>query len=236
MTETKESPKTPRCCWGLMRRRQALCLTWRGRLLGLVLFAALFIGAVKTVHPFLALTKPVEADVLVAEGWLPDQGLDEVIAEFKRRPYRKLYVTGGPLEMGSALVEYHTYAEMGAARLRRMGFDTNKLQAVPSQWVRQDRTYTAAISLKQQLQKEGVIPARMNILSESSHARRSRLMFEKAFGESVAVGIISIPSGQYDAAHWWNSSAGVRTTLDEFIAYVYARFFFHPQPEGKELK
>jgi uncharacterized SAM-binding protein YcdF (DUF218 family) len=231
MTDMKDLQS--RCCWGLMRRRQRLCLTWRGRLLASLLFVAVFVGAVKSTHPFLAVSKPVEAEVLVAEGWLPDYALDAVIAEFKRQPYRKLYVTGGPIEVGGLLMEYGTYAEVGAARLRSMGFDTNRMQAVPAAWVKQDRTYTAALALKQYVQQQNAMPARMNIISDSTHARRSRLMFEKAFGDNVSIGIISIPSNSYDSARWWRSSAGVRGTLDELIAYIYARFFFHPQPPEK---
>jgi uncharacterized SAM-binding protein YcdF (DUF218 family) len=228
---TNKTPEKVRCCWGLMRRRERLCLTWRGRILVVLLLAALFVWSVRAVHPFLAVSQPVEAEVLVAEGWLPDYALDEVVAEFKRHAYRKLYVTGGPLEVGAILSEYHTFAELGAARLRRMGFDTNQLQAVPAAEVVHDRTYTAALTLKKYLQQQNALPARMNLISESTHARRSRLMFEKAFGENVSTGVISVPSKSYDAGNWWRSSAGFRSTTDELIAYVYARFFFHPQVE-----
>jgi hypothetical protein len=48
-------------------------------------------------------------------------------------------------------------------------------------------------------------------------------------GPGVKVGIISEPNPDYDAAHWWRSSAGVREVIDESIAYVYAKFFFWPE-------
>jgi hypothetical protein len=60
------------------------------------------------------------------------------------------------------------------------------------------------------------------------HARRSRLIFQKAFRDEVGVGVISVPDDEYDQGHWWTTSAGVRTVLGEVIAYLYARFFFHP--------
>jgi hypothetical protein len=224
-------PPKPRSYWSLLRRREALCLTWRGWLLVCVLFLALFVGGLKTVHPFLALTKPVEPEVLVAEGWAADYALNEVVAELKRHPYRKLYVTGVPLEVGSVLSEYKTYAELGAARLQRMGLDTNQVRAVPAPWVRQDRTYTSAVALRDFFKEHGGVPTRLNLMTEGPHARRSWLMFRKAFGQGVTVGIISIPEREYDPAHWWKSSAGVRSTLDEIIAYFYARLFFHPQSE-----
>ena len=60
------------------------------------------------------------------------------------------------------------------------------------------------------------------------HARRSRLLFEKAFGRDTRVGIIALEDRDYDPAHWWKSSQGVRTVTDELIAYGYARLLFHP--------
>jgi len=60
------------------------------------------------------------------------------------------------------------------------------------------------------------------------HARRSRLLFQKAFGKEVKVGVISVEDRDYDPAHWWRSSEGVREVLGEAIAYFYAKFFFSP--------
>ena len=60
------------------------------------------------------------------------------------------------------------------------------------------------------------------------HARRTRLLFQEAFGSKVAVGVIAVPDDAYDPRHWWRSSEGVRDVVGEAIAYVYARFFFYP--------
>ena len=53
-------------------------------------------------------------------------------------------------------------------------------------------------------------------------------MFEQALGPGITVGIIALEDPRYDHRHWWKSSLGVRVTLGEIIAYVYARFFFNP--------
>ena len=45
---------------------------------------------------------------------------------------------------------------------------------------------------------------------------------------NVAVGGISVPNPGYDARHWWRYSEGVQDVLREALAYVYARFLFHP--------
>jgi hypothetical protein len=67
-----------------------------------------------------------------------------------------------------------------------------------------------------------------NILTEDFHARRTRLLYEKVFGKDVAIGIIAIPSPDYDAHHWWRYSDGVREAVGESIAYLYAKFLFFP--------
>jgi len=75
----------------------------------------------------------------------------------------------------------------------------------------------------------------INILTEDAHARRTLLLYQKAFGKNVAVGVISVSNPNYDPTRWWRYSDGVREVIGESIAYIYARFFFWPgaaEPEG----
>jgi hypothetical protein len=212
--------------WGCLRQRACLVPTWRGWLvLALLLCSLTFVG-LRRIHPFLAVMDPLPGGALVIEGWAPDYALAEAVAEFHRNPYERLYVTGGPLETGAPLAEYKTYAERGAAVLFKLGMSTNEVQAVPAPLVRQDRTYTSAVALKTWFHRRGVSPLRLHLISEGPHARRSRLLFRKAFGQGVAIGITAVSNRDYDARYWWHSSAGVRIVVDEFVGYVYARFFF----------
>jgi uncharacterized SAM-binding protein YcdF (DUF218 family) len=91
-----------------------------------------------------------------------------------------------------------------------------------------DRTYRSAVALRDWFREHNMAVHSINIVTEDAHGRRSRLLFEKAFGTGVKVGIISVPSPDYDATHWWRYSEGVREVIGEGIAYIYARFFFHP--------
>jgi uncharacterized SAM-binding protein YcdF (DUF218 family) len=215
--------------WGLLRRRTCLAPTWRGWLLIIVILLLVTVSLGRHLCSFLSLTRPAPGGVLVVEGWLPDDGMRLVVAEFQTNHYDQLVVIGGPLEIGAPLSEYRTFAEMGAAVLARMGLDSNAVHAVPAERVRQDRTYTAALALKNWLRAQGVALRRVNLISSGPHARRSRLMVQYALGDSVDVGVVSIPSSEYDPDHWWRSSAGVRNVLDEAFAYAYARLFFHPR-------
>jgi hypothetical protein len=217
--------------FGLLQRRQCLVPTLRGWLLMLVAAAVLMTVAVRNAQSFLAVTDPVAGEVLVIEGWTSDYAYKQVIAEFGRHHYRKLYVTGGPVELGASLSEYKTFAELGAATLIRMGLNKEAVQAVPSSPVRRDRTYASALALKHWLAQHNALPASLNLMSIGTHSRRSRLLFEKAFGGGVRVGIIAIENADFDANHWWRSSQGVRVVIGEMIAYAYARLLFFPGQE-----
>ena len=69
------------------------------------------------------------------------------------------------------------------------------------------------------------------MITGGPHARRSRLMFEKALGKGVTVGVMAIPANDYDERHWWHSSQGVRIIIGEALAYAYARLLFYPPEE-----
>jgi hypothetical protein len=209
-------------------RRECWVPTWRGWLLLVILGAAALVVGLFSAYPFLALTRPVTSDVLVAEGWGEDSMLKGALAEFKRGNYSRLLVTGGPIEQGNLLMPYRTYAELGAATLQKMGVPTNALQAVPAPVVQRDRTYTSAMALRRHLHATGSPSARLNVVTTATHARRTCLLFQKALGPETEVGILPIPDPTYDSRRWWTSSQGFRDVIAETIAYVYARLFFHP--------
>ena len=217
--------------WGLLRRRTCWLPTLRGWLLLLLVFGPLLVFGFRNADAFLAVNDPVPDGVLVVEGWSPDYALGIARSEVQRNPYHKLYVIGGPLEQGAPLSEYKTYAELGAATLRQMGMSDDTVQAVPAPYVRKDRTYAAAAALRDWFRQHGGVPKAVNLISMGAHARRSRLMFEDAFGSGSRVGIINVADRDFDSRHWWKSSQGVRSVLDEMIAYGYARFLFFPSAE-----
>ena len=54
------------------------------------------------------------------------------------------------------------------------------------------------------------------------------LLYQKALGKNVTVGIIAVSNPDYDPKDWWRYSDGVREVIGESLAYIYARFFFYP--------
>ena len=196
-----------------------------------VVFVSLAMVAIHRAYPFLAANDPKPGGILVVEGWAADYALEAVVADSKLFAYEKVYVIGGPIEVGAPLEKYKTYAELGTATLLAFGMSTNMVQAVPAPRVKQDRTYACAVALKKWLDEHGVRVTRINLVSVGPHARRSRLLFEKCFGENMPIGVEAIREPDYDTRHWWRSSQGFRTVTDETIAYLYARFLFHARKE-----
>ena len=82
--------------------------------------------------------------------------------------------------------------------------------------------------MEEWLQSQGRHITSLNLVTEGPHARRSRLLYEKAFGNYVWIGIVALDDPAYDPEHWWRSSEGVREVLFEGIAYFYVRLFFSP--------
>jgi len=225
MTEQKK------ISWALLCRRQCLVPTLRGWALAALSLAALALIVICRLGPFLTVSDSVPGGVLVVEGWAPDYVMQAAFAEFKQNHYAKLFVTGIPLTQGTLLSEYTNHAHVGAATLLKLGLTTNDVQAVPTDQIQRDRTYNMALSLKQWLRAHDLSPTRINLISAGPHARRSRLLFEKALGKGVTVGVLAIPSRDYDERHWWNSSQGVRIVIGEALAYGYARLLFYPPKE-----
>ncbi len=218
-------------CLGLLRRRECLVPTGPGWILLCLSALGLLLVVARGLQPFLAVTDSVPGGVLVVEGWVPDYMLQAAIAEFKRTHYDRLFVTGIPLDHGAPLSEYENYAQLGAATLVKLGLSTNDVQAVPAPGTRRDRTYATALTLRHWWQDHGIAPAKVNLITGGPHARRSRLMFEKALGKRVIVGVIAVPAKDYDERRWWRYSQGVRTILSEALAYTYARLLFHPSED-----
>ena len=164
----------------------------------------------------------------MVEGWMPDHCMPAVREEFLRGQYKLLMATGGPIAQGTQLAAYKTEPDLTKAILVGIGMDPEVIVAVPSSGATRDRTYAAALVLSRWMSDHHVSADRVNLISRSAHARRSWLLFQMAFGDKSDVGIIALPEPDYDSSHWWRTSVGFRDVVDETVAYVYARFLFHP--------
>lgn len=192
--------------------------------------AILLVIIIGFIHPFLASNSPIDASTLIAEGWLPDYNLEEVAHIASRQGYKTVFTTGGPLEKGFFLQEYKTVAELGAATLRKLLPDSIEVIAVPAAFVRKDRTWTAALFLRRWIDSTHCTIKNFNLCSQATHTRRSRLFFRRALGHRN-VGSIALENREYNTKRWWTASSGVRSVIDELVAYLYAVLFIHLKAE-----
>jgi uncharacterized SAM-binding protein YcdF (DUF218 family) len=215
--------------WGVFVRTERWGLSWRGRILVSIVSAGLVVSVYFSVYPFLAITQRVNANVLVVEGWVHKYAIRSAVEEFRRGSYQRIFTTGGPVVGNGGYVnDFQTSASVGADLLKKVGVPDEAVQMVPSHEIGRDRTYSSALALRDWLENHDRSVRSFNIVTEDFHARRTRLLYEKAFGKDVAIGIIAVRNPDYDASHWWRYSDGVREAVGESIAYLYAKLFFFP--------
>ena len=187
---------------------------------------------IANVYPFLALTHRIAANTLVVEGWVHEYAINAGVEEFRNGSYDHVFTTGGPvIGKGGYLNDYNTSASVGAELLQKAGIPREAVQMVPSRVIGRDRTYSSAIALRDWFREHHLQVHRINVLTEDAHARRTRVLFARALGPDVSVGVISVPDPDYDAKHWWRYSEGVERVIEESFAYLYVKLFFHPLPE-----
>ncbi len=206
----------------LLKKRELTVPTVWGWLALLLLSSVVLFSALRFSHSFLAITRPVGGGIMVIEGWIPDDALKAATEYFQRESYSTIVVTGGPLESGSFLKEYADYSKLGAATLRKLGVPDSSLISVPAPYVSRDRTLTSAMVFKHWLDSTGYKCTKLDLYSFDAHSRRSAMLFRRALGKEVRVGVVALPDFSYDSRNWWKTSSGFRMVVGEMIAYVYA--------------
>jgi hypothetical protein len=214
---------------GLLVRRYVWLPSWRALvLLGVIALATIYSGT-RWIHPFLEVTETVEADVLVVEGWVPDYTLEEGWNQFVARGDKLLLTTGTMVKSGVDVDPDDTYALMAARRLlRRFATPGADIRPVPSSSTARDRTYGSAVALAEWLKQNRPEVRGINVVTLGIHARRSRMMFQRALGDEFQVGVIAVRDRDYEPEHWWRYSEGVKEVLSETAAYFYACSWLSP--------
>ncbi|MCF2146703.1 YdcF family protein [Desmonostoc muscorum LEGE 12446] len=209
----------------LVKRQEIWTLTAPGWAIAIAVIAYLMFFSITHVHSYLAVSSPIKsAEILVVEGWLPDSAIEQALIEFQNGSYRQIITTGGSFGRGNYLTEYNNFAEVTAATLKKLGLQADKVVAVPTPFVVKDRSYASAAEFYRWLSNSNLKVRSINLFSLDAHTRRSWLIFKKLLNPGIQVGVIAAKTKDYDPNKWWGSSEGVRTVLDEIIAYTYARF------------
>lgn len=214
---------------GMLVRRERWTLTWRAWLTLATGAGLVLVGGMLAVHPFLAVTDRVETRILVVEGWVNPYAIKAAAREYATGNYDLVISTGTPVVgLGGYVNDFQTAASVGADQLRSAGVPAERVRMAVSRESGRDRTYSSALALRDWLARQDRPVAAFNVLTEGVHARRTRLLYQTAFGRAVTVGVVAVDNPDYDAAKWWRYSQGVRDVLSETAAYFYAKFLFHP--------
>jgi len=229
------APSQRRVIGSIFVRRECWKLSRRGKLLVLGLLASIIVAVAWKGHSFLAVTDRVPADLLIVEGWLPPHTLDQAAAEFRIGFCSRILIVNPIYEAVDGKAQLDPGSSDYPARLLvKCGVPKSCVDTVVCSAARKDRTYHSALAARAWLQEQGITLKCINVATLGSHARRSRLLYQKAFGKDVRIGVIALEDRAYNSAHWWRYSEGVREVIGEGIAYVYARLFFHPRDTEKK--
>lgn len=216
--------------FAVVKKKEKWVTTWFGNLLKLILLLLVVFIFMIRIYPFLAQQKSVQAKILVVEGFIPDYALEESMKIFQEGNYELMIITGKKRLKGSQLDQYENDGIYSKVTLVKMGFNENMIQVIALENdIKKDRTYASAKAVKKWITESGMDYKKLDLISISCHARRSRILFEKAFGKETEIGIIAIQNQTYNPKRWWRSSGGFKEVIIETIAWVYARFFFNPE-------
>lgn len=182
----------------------------------------------RRLYPFLAVSFATHADTLVVEGWIHSDSVEQAAQAYRATNYQDVVVVAAVTDAMSKWDSGRYKAEYIAGALESAGVPKDRIQVLYCNAIRKDRTYSCARAVREWLYERGKPIQTIDVVTIGPHARRSRLLFQKAMGGSVRVGVLAMDENGYDPMHWWRSSEGVREVLFEAVAYLYAKWIFVP--------
>jgi uncharacterized SAM-binding protein YcdF (DUF218 family) len=118
-------------------------------------------------------------------------------------------------------MDYTSFAEYARNRLIYAGIDSANITAIPGPSVRFNRTYQSARPVCEYLKNNFDNIDSINLVTELSHSRRSRLIYRKLLGTNIEVGVVAFDDL---ADHTFIEKKYV--ILKEFLSLLYYRFLF----------
>lgn len=208
-----------------IRRRECWTLTWPARMIILIVALAALRGSAPYMYLWLACGERMPStapSAVVIEGWINDAVLEETRPWLISHPDVTVYCTGGPVEYGSPLLSFASYAEVTRLRVIAAGVDTGRVHAVASDYVARDRTWASALAVREVLKnskQDG--PVTLWLVSQGTHSRRSRLLFDRALRGYATVDIWGLKPDRYGRNDWWTLSEGFKAVTGEMTALPY---------------
>jgi hypothetical protein len=171
-----------------------------------------------SLHDYLAKVAPAPgAKVLIIEAGTSPEVLRYVRSLLDSGRYTRVVPVGTPIDPFSLLASYGTGADLWAAHLLSLGVPRAAIEVVRVPGLPRYRTAHKALAVRRHLDTHPAFA--VDLLSPTTHARRSSLIYERAL-HPIRVGVLSAPDA-YDPEQWWNSSGGVRMVVGELLALAY---------------
>lgn len=202
---------------------------WGGLLLIFLVFLSFYL-LVRNAYSFLAVSVAPGSKTLVVEGWVPESGLRNALHFYQENQYKNMIMTGVPITQWTYSSPFSNMADASAGSMKRMFFNDTIYRAIIPSTVLRDRTYSTAVALKMLLPQWNIKADSFDLYTMGPHARRTYLMFSKAFPNSK-IGLITDTDPSFDTQKWYTTSAGFRLVFSEWVSYIYSFFFFHPNEE-----
>ena len=211
----------------LFRKRQIYFPTLLGWLVLLLFISAPLLLLLRQLGGFLSEQSPVGSGALVIEGWVDRAGFANAVKLYREKHYALLLTTGGPYFLDCERDD-PLYRDQVAKLAAANGLKPGELVVIRVPDAPVDRTFRAGIERRRWLQSQTPLLTHVDVLSEGPHARRTRILYERALGDAYVVGIIAAAPA-YDLQHWWRSSEGARHVMSEAFAWAWVACCYRPE-------
>jgi hypothetical protein len=175
------------------------------------------------IHDFLAINRPVNGNILAVESWIWESAaMREAAEEFKRGRYAWLVTAGAPGGGNGNAGDQKSSADLAARRLQELGVDQKLIVVLTGPKVKLHQTYTSAVTLRNWLNRSKTETTGVNVFTLGAHARKSLVLFQRALGPGINVGVIAGTEDGYDTRRWWLSARGIYVVARKALGYLYA--------------
>jgi hypothetical protein len=206
---------------------------WTLTILGVTMLTGFVLVVVwvmlRGLFSFLACSCPNREGIMIVEGWIRTSSIPQVVREYEASRYQYVVVVNAVYDSSDKWVSGRFQGEYLTNALVRRGIPRERIALVTCDVVKKDRTYHSALAVQDWLRLQGKSGKMFDVVTMGAHARRSGILFKRAFPKGVYLGVIALDECEYDPEHWWRSSEGVREVLFEGVAYLYVLLFFHPK-------
>jgi hypothetical protein len=182
---------------------------------------------INNLHSYLSFNNPIDADILLVEGWIGRKYAPNILDEFYRKKYEKIVVIGMSKSIFSENIAKNaqTESELMVKRLYSLADKQIDIALVESKYADRHQTFNYMVCFKNWVVKELPDIDSVNLFSASVPARRSHLILKRVLPSSMEVGVISAPPLSYDAQFWWLSKKGIWVVFKNTVSILYTLLF-----------